>query len=116
MEAQRRAKKPRYSEKKHVHSSANSSNMFYAFFQNAIGSTVVLTMKNGIRISGKLVVLDPNLNVYLEGANPVKREKNHSFLDQMKSLIFVRGSSVEHIQFEPNCVNYSAMNKWCRER
>ena len=93
------------------------SNTFYAFFQNAIGTSVVLTLKDGIKVAGTLVVLDPQMNVYLENMTCVNEEaQKHNLLKAMKSLVFFRGSSIAQIQFEKNTVNCAALAKFCTER
>ena len=94
-----------------------ASKTFYAFFQNAVGSSIIVRTKDGIQIAGRVVSIDPDLNLCLENISCVnEKAKSTDFLKKMTSLVFLRASSVESMEFEDNVVNGAALTKFCRER
>jgi U6 snRNA-associated Sm-like protein LSm2 len=69
--------------------------LFYSVFKTLEGREVVVEMKNGVELRGRLHSVDQYLNVKLTGAAPVHPER----YPQLAALrnCFIRGSVVRYI-------------------
>ncbi len=57
------------------------------------GKNILIELKNGKRISGKLVAFDPHINLSLEDAEEIGSEGEESKLGK----VFVRGDTIIYI-------------------
>ncbi|KXB08800.1 hypothetical protein AKJ56_00245 [candidate division MSBL1 archaeon SCGC-AAA382N08] len=70
-----------------------SSNRPFDALDNAIGSTVLVSLKWGGRIRGKLVSYDPHVNLFLQDAEEIREDEGTKRYGDM----LIRGDSVVFI-------------------
>ncbi|KAI1912746.1 U6 snRNA-associated Sm-like protein LSm2 [Ophidiomyces ophidiicola] len=77
--------------------------LFFSFFKTLTNHTVIIELKNDIRIRGTLKSVDQYLNVKLDDIEVIELEK-YPHLSSVKN-IFVRGSVVRYIVLPQDAVD-----------
>ena len=79
--------------------------LFFEYLKYQIKQEVVVVLKNGIAIKGRLINVDPFLNIKLDCITDYSSE--HDFLNIQKGMskiykISLRGSGIKCIELTPN--------------
>ena len=69
---------------------------FFSFFKTLIGKVVIIELKNGLAVQGKLHSVDQYLNVKLENITVIEEDK-YPHLSSVSDC-FIRGSVIRYIQ------------------
>jgi len=87
--------------------------LFYSVFKSLEGKAVVVELKNGVELQGRIHSVDQYLNVKLDDVSPVDAERFPQ-LTALKSC-FVRGSVVRYISIQKEDVNVELLHDAARK-